>query len=285
MNGQILVTGAPGNVGSEVVRALIGKAAVRVGAWDVEAARLAFDPLVEVVRFDFLDPATFQSAFGGVDRLFLVRPPALANVERQIAPAICAAVAAGVKHIVFLSLQGVEHNRITPHYKIEQLILSLGVDYTFLRASFFMQNLSTTHRDEIRETDEISLPVGQARTSFIDVRDIGAVAAVALSGEGHTNQIYTLTGAEALTYDEVAAFLSGTLGRSIHYAPCSPMRFLLKQARRKRPLGYALVMTLLYTITRMGNARTVTDDVQRVLGRAPISFRQFAEDYRACWVI
>jgi len=239
---------------------------------------------MDIALFDFLKPETYATAFEGIKRLFLVRPPQLSNVERDIAPAIRAAVAAGVDHVVFLSIQGVGNNKVVPHYKIEQELLSVGVDTTFLRASFFMQNLATTHRAEIRDRDELALPVGRAKTSFIDVRDIAAVAIRALTDDAHRNRAYTLTGAEALDYYKVAELLSGVLQRPIRYTNPSAPGFFLRQLRSGSSAGYALVVTALYTITRFGNASTVTQDVPDILGRAPISFDQFARDYRDCWL-
>lgn len=281
---RILITGAPGNVGSEVVRGLQEAGiAFRVGAFDVDAARATFGDDADIVPFDFLKPQTYRAAFAGIERLFLVRPPAISNIQRDMAPAIWAAVGAGVTHIAFLSIQGVEQNRVVPHYKIEQLVLQTGVDYTFLRASFFMQNLSTTHRAEIRDHNEIALPVGQAKTSFIDVRDIAAVAVRVLTEPGHANRKYTLTGPEALDYTVVAHKLSTELGRPIRYTNPSVLAFLRRQLREGKKLPYALVVTALYTITRFGNAASVSDDVADILGRAPITFDQFAHDHRAAW--
>ncbi len=283
MTGAILVTGAPGNVGTAVVGGLKGRADVRVAAFDPARAQAELGPGLEYVPFDFLKPETFGAAFEGVEKMFLVRPPALANVRRDIAPAVHAAVRAGVRHIVFLSLQGVERNRVVPHYKIEQLIRETGADWTFLRASFFMQNLSTTHRAEIAERGEIALPVGRARTSFIDARDIGAVAARVLLEPGHEQRAYTLTGAAALEYQEVAAIMASVLGRPVRYTDPSVPAFILQQTAGGRALGYTLVMAALYTITRFGNASVVTTEARHLLGRDPIPFRQFVEDHRACW--
>ena len=285
MTPAILVTGATGNVGSEVVRGLKKKGvAFRVGTSTLKSAPLSPNDPTETVHFDFLKPETFPAAFEGIERLFLIRPPALSNVERDIAPAIHAAIAAGVKQIVFLSLQGVENNKIVPHYKIEQAILATGVHYTFLRASFFMQNLSTTQAAEIRDHDEIALPVGKAKTSFIDVRDIAAVAVMALTEPHDIDQKITLTGSEALDYNEVARQLSTALGRTIRYTNPSLLHFIGAQIASGHKLGYTLVVAALYTITRFGNAKEVTQDVETLLGRAPITFEQFARDYRANWM-
>jgi len=283
MDAEIFVTGAPGNVGTEVVRELQRQGVpFRVGVFNTAAA-LESNPGMEAVPFDFLRPETHRPAFHGIKHLFLVRPPALANVERDIAPAVRTAIACGVEHIVFLSLQGVEKNRVVPHHKIEQLIVESGVHYTFLRASFFMQNLSTTQAEEIRVQGEIALPVGKARTSFIDVRDIAAVAVRTLTEAQHVDRIYTLTGGESLDYTEVAAKLSLVLNRRIRYTNPSAVQFIARQLQAGQKLDYTLVVAALYTITRFGNAKQTSRDVEAILGRAPISFDQFAYDYRACW--
>lgn len=283
MSSEILITGAPGNVGTEVVRALQSMGvAFRIAAWNTDQAHQVFDH-EDIVHFDFLNPETYAATFNGIKRMFLVRPPQLANVQEEIAPAVHAAIAAGVEHIVFLSLQGVENNRVVPHFKIEQLLLESDVTYTFLRASFFMQNLSTTHCAEIRDANEIAVPVGKAPTSFIDTRDIAAVAARALTEAGHENKAYVLTGAEALDYYQVADILSDVLHRPIRYTNPSVITFFRRQLKRGSKVGFALVVTALYTITRFGNAKQVTQDVEQLLGRKPISFRQFAEDHQACW--
>ncbi len=284
MSAQILVTGATGNVGAEVVRGLQNSGIpFRAGLSDASTVQRWNHGGMEGVAFDFLKPETYPAAFEGIKRLFLVRPPALANVSRDIAPAIHSAAACGVEHIVFLSLQGVEKNPITPHYKIEKLIEATGLSYTFLRASFFMQNLSTVQAAEIRDYREIALPVGNAKTSFIDVRDIAAVAVRALTEDQHQKQKYTLTGSEALDYYQVASTLSSVLGHPIHYTHPSVFQFVRRQLSAGQKLSYALVVAGLYTLTRMGSAKTVTHDVESILKRPPISFDQFAQDYRECW--
>jgi uncharacterized protein YbjT (DUF2867 family) len=284
MAAKILITGAPGNVGTEVVRQCQEQGvSFRIGARNVERAHRTLGDDLEIVLFDFTNPRTYRQAFRGIERMFLVRPPALANVQRDIAPAVYAAVGAGVRHIVFLSLQGVEKNRVVPHRKIEDLLRGSGMAYTFLRAGFFMQNLSTTHRDEIRHENIIAVPVGKAQVSFIDTRDIAAAAVLALTESGHENKMYTLTGGEALSYYKVADILSSVLQRSIQYTNPSVFTFFRQQLSRGQPLGFALVVTALYTITRFGNAKHVSADTEKLLGRKPISFRQFAEDYAEVW--
>jgi uncharacterized protein YbjT (DUF2867 family) len=286
MQSPILVTGASGNVGGEIVKLLAQQGAyVRAARRPGNARNLTSSATVEFVDLDFAQPATFAAAFNGVKRMFLMRPPALSNVRRYIVPAIDAAVAAGVEHIVFLSLIGVESNRLVPHYKIEQHVLQVGVPYTFLRPSFFMQNLNTTHRQEIKERNELFIPAGKGQTSFIDVRDIAAVAVKALTEPDHTNQAYALTGSEAIDYSQVAAQLSRVLARPIVYRQPALWQFMLRQRSLGTAWPFILVMAGIYTTARLGLAGRLTDDTHRLLGREPIRLQQYIEDYQQYWLL
>src|SRR5215208_2217783 len=188
MPPTILISGALGNVGTEVVK-ILQTQGYQVRAADINpmALRQRFGEGIDATLFDYARPETFAATFQGIKRMFLMRPPQITNVKKYMFPAIDAAKQAGVEHIVFLSLIGIEQNQRVPHYAVEQYLIASKIPYTFLRCSFFMQNLSTTHRSEIRDHNEIFLPVGRGKTSFIDVRDIGAVAALALTKLGHEN--------------------------------------------------------------------------------------------------
>lgn len=279
-----VVTGATGNVGREVVRGLLAAGrAVRVAVPQPAAARTMFGDGPQYARLVFGDETTYEGAFGGAQALFLVRPPQIADVKRKIVPALEAARAAGVRRVVFLSLQGAERNPVVPHRRVEDHLKAHGPAWTFLRPSFFMQNLSTTHRQDIRDHSEVFVPAGRGRTAFVDVRDVAVVAVKVLSEAGHEGCAYELTGREALSYDEVARILSGVLGREVRYANPSPWRFWRRLRRRGEAAGYVAVMTALYTVCRLGLAAHVTDETERLLARAPLRFHQFAEDYAACW--
>lgn len=284
MTSAILVMGALGNTGVEVVKSLLTQGA-RVRAADIDAARLkqTFGESVERVRFDFTDPETYAATFAGVEKMFLMRPPHLVNIQRDMRPSILAAQRAGVKHVVFLSLIGIEKARFVPHFKVETYLRQQHFETTFLRCSFFMQNLNTTHRKEIQERSEIFVPVGNARTSFIDVRDIGAIAARCLIEEGHAGKNYDLTGTESLDYWQAANILSQTLRREIRYRNPNPFNFLVETVRRGTPFQFALVMMGLYTSTRFGMAELVTQQAEQLLGRKPISFQQYVQDYKDAW--
>lgn len=290
---RILITGATGNVGLETLRELMKSPEIKqfeivAGLRNMSEAnyKLPIQP-DGVAVLDFADVTTFDTALTGVSRVLLVRPPQLADVDKYFRPFVDAMKRAGVQQVVFLSLQGGENNSLTPHHKIEKLIVESGLPFTFLRPSFFMQNLITTHRDEIRLRNEIFIPAGNGRTSFVDVRDIGAVAALALSS--HTtdfvNRSFELTGSAALTYSEIATVLSEVLERKITYRNPSIIRFIWqKWHTEKMPLGFTMVMVALYTVAKLGKAGGLTQTTEQLLHRPPITFRQFARDFRAVWL-
>ena len=285
MSEPVLVIGALGNVGTEVVKCLQAEGRkVRAADIDVEKLKQRFDDSAEAVHFDFARPETYEATFQGVEKMFLMRPPQLTDVKRYMFPAIDVAKRAGVKHVVFLSLIGIEKATFVPHYKVEQYLKQAGLQTTFLRCSFFMQNLNTTHHQEIKQRNEIFVPVGKAKTSFIDVRDIGAAAAVTLIEEGHAGKNYDLTGSEGLNYWKAAAIMSEVLGRDITYRNPNPFSFLVETVRRGIPFRYAIVMLGLYTSTRFGIAEPITNEVERLTGKKPTTFRQYVLDYRESWM-
>jgi len=295
---RVLVTGATGTVGSAVVEALADREGVlvRAGVRDVAAARERFgggsgtgetdertgeSPFsegIEYVRLDFERPETWGSAFEGIDRLFLVLPPGVPS--DRVLDAAAAAVRVGVDHLVYLSVLGVERNPLIPHWRIERGLRALDVTYTFLRASFFMQNFLEVHRRDIIECDEVFVPAGEGKTSFVDARDVGAVGARALLEPGHANRAYDLTGPAALDYYDVARILAAELDRPITYPNPSMLRFARRRRARGESLGFVLLMLGIYTTARLGLAGRVSDDVARVLDRPPRSFRAFVADYR-----
>lgn len=172
-----------------------------------------------------------------------------------------------------------------PHRKIEDRLRASGMAWTFVRAAYFMQNLSTTHAPEIRELDEIWVPAGRgSRTAHVDARDVAAVAARALMKDGHEGKAYTPTGPAALTYDEIATILAAELGRPIRYADPGFLAFWHRLRRRGTPRAMVGVMLGIYTAARLGLAAGITDAVERITGRSPIAFAAFAHDARSAWL-
>jgi uncharacterized protein YbjT (DUF2867 family) len=188
--------------------------------------------------------------------------------------------------MVFLSLQGAENNKVVPHAKIETWLRQSGVDWTFVRASFFMQNLTTTHLTDIRDRNDIMVPAGRGATAFVDARDVAAVAAAALvDPDAHRHRAWTPTGPQALTYQEITAELTQIMGRPITYQRPSALRYAWHAHHRtlRMPWGMVAVTTTIYTIARIGKAAGLTTDVSTVLGRPPTTFREFATREQHTW--
>lgn len=300
MTEPILVTGATGNVGFAVLQQLLEAGhAVRAAVTNPERASASFGKALEtgrleMVRFEFGVPETYPAAFDGVRACFLMRPPAVSDTKHLMLPAIDAGAAQGVRRWAFLSLQGAERNPVVPHAAVEHHLERLGKDgaltYTFLRAAFFLQNLSTTHRADIAKLHDIYIPAGNGKTAFVDARDVAAVGVKALTASdaelealGLRNAGVELTGNEALTYAEVAAIMTRVLGVEITYSNPSNIAFGLHLRQQGVPLPQILVMEALYTVAKLGMAGKLTGEVQRILGRAPISVEQFVRDHADAW--
>jgi uncharacterized protein YbjT (DUF2867 family) len=281
---MILVTGATGNIGAELARQLSGgKQRVRAFVRNRSHARAIAHLGLELVEGDFNKPETFLPALDNVDRLFLLIPSSSA-VEQQQRNFVDAAKRANVRHIVKLSqLAADEHapGRFQRyHGAIEKLILKSGMAYTFLRPNLFMQGL-LNFRSTISAQGTFYAPAGNARVSVVDVRDIAATAAKALTESGHEGQIYDLTGPEPLTHAEMAAQLSQALGKSVEFVDISPevMRQALLSLGMPVWQAYGLVED--YDHYRRGEAAAVTSTVRDLTGREATSFSQFARDYAA----
>jgi uncharacterized protein YbjT (DUF2867 family) len=276
----VLVTGATGTVGSELA-AILGDDSVRLRVASRDPGRAA-DHLgldAEYVPFDLRDASTHRRALTGVDRLFLLRPPDVTRVGATVAPFVDAAVDAGVDQIAFLSVLGAENNPLLPHRRIERVLSRADVDTTFLRASYFMQNLVEVHGRDIRERNEVFVPAGDGAVSLVDAHDVAAVAAAALTEGGHRNRAYDVTGPEALDFYEIADVLSTVLGRRVTYPNPSIPAFAHRMRKRGHSFGFVAVMVGIYTAARLGFSDRVTGDVERVLCRPPIPFGDFASDY------
>lgn len=275
----MLVTGATGNVGRHLVRHLLDAGvSVRAAVSGPDIQALGAAPGLSTVPFDFTDPATWDGACAGVRTMFLLRPPHLSRPRRQMIPSLQRAKELGVAHVVLLSLQGAEKNRVVPHAALERWLRESGLSWTFVRASFFMQNLTGTHGPDLRERPELVIPAGRGATAFVDAADVAAVAAAAmLDPAAHRGRAWTPTGPEALTYQQVAATLGAELGRTITYRRPGVASYALHARRRLgMPPAMVVVTSAIYTAARLGLAGGLTEDVLTVTGRPPTSLAEFA---------
>jgi uncharacterized protein YbjT (DUF2867 family) len=279
---RILVTGASGNVGSAVVNSLHGRGAiVRVAQRTRSAAPR--DAQVEPVLLDFAERETFAGAVRGCHAVFLVRPPAIANVGATLLPFVDEARRAGVEHIVFLSVVGADKNAFIPHHAVEAHLRQTPA-HTFLRAGFFAQNMGDAYRLDIRDDDRIYVPAGRGRVAFVDVADIGELAArVLLAPAAHRGQAYVLTGPEALSFEEAAAVLSQALGRPIRYEAASVVGYVTHLRKRGLPWAQAFVQAALHVGLRFGQAEPVDPTLPALLGRPARRFAEYVLEHCHLW--
>lgn len=283
---KILVTGASGNVGKYVVEELIKKGEEVVAAGvDIVKIQDLFGHKVDYAKLDFTDEKTFEKALEKVDRVFLMRPPHLGKPE-DLYPFIECMKSRNIKIVSFLSLMGVEKNTIPPHHKIEKYIERLELPYAHIRPSFFMQNISGVHSVEIKERNEIFIPAGKSKISFIDTKDIGlAIATVLHYPEKYKNTVHTLTGPEAIDFYQIADILSEVTGKKILYRKPGFLRYRSYYIKnRGLDKNYVNVTVALYFMTRMGTAEKVTGEFYRLTDRKPRTFREFAMENINCFI-
>ena len=168
------------------------------------------------------------------------------------------------------------------HGETDEALIDSGLPYTILRPNSFYQNMLWSAAT-IKDHGAFYLPMGNARQSLVDVRDIAAVAVQVLTGTGHEGKTYVITGPESLSYHEVADKLSAVLGRSIRYVDVPPEAAFESMLKAGMPQWNARAVTELYGIFAAGEAAGTTDTIERITGRAPISFDQFARDHAAAF--
>lgn len=288
MSHTILVTGATGTVGSEVVKALANcGVTVRAGVHSlVKGERLKkLNPEVQLVELDFDRPQTLAVAFTGVEKVFLLTP----FTEQQVAEAkrlIDAARTAGVRHIVKLSAAGAEQEPGIQlgrwHREVEHYLEQSGLAYTLLRPTAFMQNFTQYYSAPIRQEGRFYMPLGDGKVSYVDARDIASVAATVLTDESeqHYGKAYTLTGPEAVGGNEAAQALSEATGRPVQYVDVPEDAARQAMLASHMPTWMTDALLELHAISKAGYAAGTTTTVQDITGRPPHTFQQFAHDCR-----
>jgi uncharacterized protein YbjT (DUF2867 family) len=283
MTNTILVLGATGNVGSQVVKQLADAGAnVRAAVRSPRKAEALKGNGVSLTEFDTDKPETVQAAFEGVDKVFLLTP-LVPNMVELSANLVEAAKNAGVKHIVKSSGMGAE---VEPgitltrwHRAAEKAIEASGIAFTFVRPNGFMQNYANFSGSTIKTQNAFYLPMGDGKVSHIDARDIASVAVVALTQDGHEGKAYEITGTEAISNEQIADIISQVVGRKINYIDVSEEAARSEMKQSGMPDVIVENTMELYGIYKSGYASEVTPTVEQVTGNKPISFEQFVKDY------
>jgi uncharacterized protein YbjT (DUF2867 family) len=277
---MILVTGATGTIGSELVRQLAARGE-KVRALTRDPARARVSAGVEVVRGDYRDPASVKAALSGATALFAVGVLGPGDAE-QDAELVAAARAAGVRRVVKLSAIGTGDPAVGPagnwHLGGEQAIRAGELEWTILRPSSFASN-TLSWAEAIRSGTAVSNMTGSGTQGVVDPRDVSEVAAEALLAPGHTGRVYTLTGPELLTTAGQAAILARVLGRPVTTVDVSPdaLREQFLAAGMSETYAEGVLAGTAYV--RAGRNAVVTEDVRDVLGRTPRTYERWARDH------
>ena len=278
---MICVTGAGGTVGSELSQQLeSANVPFRAAYFSKEKAEAALSRGIDAVIIDYNRPEILGAAFQGCDKLFLLGPNALNQTQLEL-NAVEVANAVGVRQIVKQSVLGAEDEAFSlalVHRPVEKAIESSGMAWTFLRPNSFMQNVVTYMGETIKAEGAFFSASGEAKISHIDVRDISAVAVKALTEPDHEGKAYTLTGPEALSYDQLANELSEVLGRPISHIGLSPSDLKNGMLAEGMPEEIADRMLDLERYYREDQASHITNDIKQVTGRDPRRFAQYARD-------
>jgi uncharacterized protein YbjT (DUF2867 family) len=281
---EILITGSSGKVGSAVVREL-APAGETVRAATRNAASVTVTAGVEPVHFDYTDTSTFANALAGADRVFLLepQPPLGIAADRLMIPLVKVAADARCK-IVLLSSASVAYDDSEPLRAVELAVERSGRPFVILRANWFMDNFHTLWRDPIREAGLLPLPAGEAKSAFIDTRDVGAAVAVALRNNRFDGRILTITGPEPLSYAEAGAALGRATGREIRYVPIDDASFSKSLLDAGLPPDFVEYVTGLFRLTRQGISAKVTTDAEMLMGCKPRTLDEYARDHREAWI-
>ena len=276
----VLVTGATGNTGRALVDALTRRGAPVRAMVRSGADRGKLPAGVPAVVADFDDPESIAAALTGAERAYLVTPSSEQAEDQQRRFADQAAKA-GLGHLVVLSQLGADEGSpvrfLRYHAAVEQHVRDLGLPYTFLRPNLFFQGLLTV-AGSIAAEGRLYAPIGDAKVSAVDVRDIAAVAAVALTEPGHEGATYTLTGPASITHAQMAAALTAALGRGVTFVDVPP-EAVAGRLRGILPPWQVEGLLEDYAHYRRGEAAAVSPAVAEVTGRPPRDIQQFARDY------
>jgi uncharacterized protein YbjT (DUF2867 family) len=279
MTKTILVLGSTGKTGRRLLPLLRARGAI------VRAASRT--PGDGRTRFDWTQPDTYDAALAGVDAIYLIPPDLIEDATPIVGPFVARAMQAGVRRVVLLSSMGVEFpNEGTGSGRdaLEQQIKASSLEWTILRPGGFNQNFSEGFLlPGILHAGAIATATGNGAVAFVDASDIAAVAAAALTEDGHHQATYVVTGPEALTFADAAAIIGKAAGRPIAHRRISSDELTQILCRAGMPANYAAIVVGNQEAIRDGLGARVSDDVERVIGRPATPFADYATQAAAVW--
>ncbi len=257
-----LVTGGTGKTGRRIIERLRAQGVpVRVGSRAAQPA------------FDWHNEAGWDACLDNVDAIYISYAPDLAmpGASDAVQALMDKAVNMGVSKVVILSGRGEEEAQAC-----EQIVMGSGLEWTVVRASWFFQNFSEGAFIDMVLSGQITVPAGMTKEPFVDVDDIAEVATMALSQPGHHGEVYEVTGPRLLSFADIASELSRATGREIHYVDVPHDAFVQGVRDSGAPDDVVWMLDYLFATVLDGRNATLTDGVQRALGRPPRDFAEYA---------
>ena len=259
----ILILGGTGKTGRRIAQKLsqMGKT-IRIGSRSAQPS------------FDWSNPKGWAAVLEGIEKVYitfqpdLAVPGALQAIERFTAEAL----KAGVQKMVLLSGRGEKEAQLC-----EQVVMDSGANWTIVRASWFNQNFSESFFLDPILAGYVALPKGEAKVPYVDANDIADVVVETLLNDQHNGQIYELTGPEQLTFPQIVEAIAKATGRTIQFEPTSMETYLKTLKELQVPDDYIWLINYLFEEVLTEENSTITNDVERVLGRKPISFAEYAK--------
>lgn len=283
-NRSFLVLGSSGNVGSEIAQNLHAQGFKVRGTTSQKNQPAQKNEGIETVFVNLETGEGLHQAFRNIDRAFFLSPAGLDDQYKLLSSLIKAAKDEGLKKIVLMTAIGVNHNPESPFRKAEIDLENSGIAFNIIRPNWFMQNFNSFWVSDILNKNKILLPAAQEKVSFIDTRDISAVIAKLLVNDDKNNMAFDLTGSEALDHNEVAEIISKVTNKKISYEEITPSELKNKLLQAKINDNYANLMVSLFEYIRNGHYAAITNSIKEILGREPITMKQYAEDYKNNWV-
>ncbi|MGS2647768.1 NAD(P)H-binding protein [Streptosporangium sp. LJ11] len=259
---EILILGATGKTGRRVVRRL-----------RAEGERVRPASRSSEVRFDWSEPATWENALRGVEAVYLVAPDDPAPVHDFVKRA------ADVRRFVVLSGRGLDlvgEDFGQGMAAAERAVRDSGAEWTILRPNNFNQNFDEDLWHAPLRAGRLALPIGDVPEPFVDVDDVAAVAAAVLTGDGHAGRTYDLSGPRGLTFGAAVEVVARAAGRSVEYVELTPEAYRTELLAQGYPGAAVSALNALFALHRAGHTAEPADGVQRVLGRPPVAFEDYA---------
>ena len=258
---NILVLGGKGKTGRRVASRLLEKGqTVRIGSRSEEPS------------FDWEDPATWEGALEGMDKVYITFQPDLAvpGASEAIDRFTGQAVKSGVKKVVLLSGKGEIEAE-----KCEKIVMNSGLDWTIVRATWFNQNFSESFFLDPILAGHVALPKNDALVPYVDANDIADVVVASLLNDKHNSEIYELTGPRTLTFSDVVKEVSAATGKEIQFTAISMAEYNAMMQQFNLPEGYLWLINYLFEEVLVESNSVITNDIEKVLGRKPTDFTEY----------